>query len=188
MIRCTTLTSRSMKGFGMVNHKNLNQHLATVQHCWIHRFSTWTEEEDGKYKIVYREVHDKYVLKTAAKTFNILWDANAAVSATDLAVLSYIYIWAAAWQNPKPTKIIVCQQNDLCTQRRLGSAWTSAQSEQSLRCLHEEATHKVDSEDSNQTGWMPRLIWVFAGHTSFCWFSHAAAQLLYDFSHPDSSE
>ena len=23
----------------------------------------------------------------------------------------------------------------------------------------------ADSEDSDQTGWMPRLIWVFAGHT-----------------------
>ena len=25
--------------------------------------------------------------------------------------------------------------------------------------------HHADSEDSDQTGWMPRLIWVFAGHT-----------------------
>ena len=25
------------------------------------------------------------------------------------------------------------------------------------------------SEDSDQTGRMPRLIWVFPGHTSFCW-------------------
>ena len=38
-----------------------------------------------------------------------------------------------------------------------------------LRCPHEEtgsiATHWVHSEDSDQTGWMPRLIWVFAGRT-----------------------
>ena len=27
------------------------------------------------------------------------------------------------------------------------------------------ATHWVHSEDSDQTGWMPRLIWVFAGRT-----------------------
>ena len=38
-------------------------------------------------------------------------------------------IWAASWQNP---------QNDFCAQRRLRSAWTSAQSDQSLRCLHED--------------------------------------------------
>ena len=38
-------------------------------------------------------------------------------------------IWAASWQN---------QQNDLCTQQRLRSAWASAKSDQSLRCPHEE--------------------------------------------------
>ena len=36
----------------------------------------------------------------------------------------------------------------------------------------------ADSEDSDQTGRMPMLIWVFAGaHISFCWFCHEAAQL-----------
>ena len=39
------------------------------------------------------------------------------------------------------------------------------------------ATHWVHSKDSDQTRQMPRLIWVFAGHTSFCWFCHAAAQM-----------
>ena len=47
---------------------------------------------------------------------------------------------------------------------------------------------------TDQTGWMPRLIWVFAGRTGyfvgfvmrqlktnrlFCWFCHAAAQIQY---------
>ena len=41
-----------------------------------------------------------------------------------------LIIWAASWQN---------QQNDLCTQRRLRSAWASTQSDQSLCCLHEES-------------------------------------------------
>ena len=57
----------------------------------------------------------------------------------------------------------------LCTQQRLRSAWASAWSDQcplsawrKLGCL---ATHWVHSEDSDQTGQMPRLIWVFAGHT-----------------------
>ena len=36
---------------------------------------------------------------------------------------------AASWQN---------QQNGMCAQRRLRSAWASAQSDQSLRCPHEE--------------------------------------------------
>ena len=37
--------------------------------------------------------------------------------------------------------------------------------------------YRAHGEDSDQTGWMPRLIWVFAGHTSLCWFCHAAAQI-----------
>ena len=40
-----------------------------------------------------------------------------------------------------------------------------------LRFLH------VDSEDSDQTGWLPRLIWVFAGRTLTCWFCHVSAHL-----------
>ena len=38
-------------------------------------------------------------------------------------------IWAASWQN---------QENGMCTQWRLRSAWASAQSDQSLRCPHKE--------------------------------------------------
>ena len=34
-----------------------------------------------------------------------------------------------------------------------------------LRHLGPLATHRVHSEDSDQTGQMPRLIWVFAGRT-----------------------
>ena len=57
----------------------------------------------------------------------------------------------------------------MCAQRRLRSAWASAQSDQSSlstwRKLGSLATHWADSEASDQTGWMPRLIWVFAGRT-----------------------
>ena len=38
--------------------------------------------------------------------------------------------WAASWQN---------QQNKMCAQRRIRWAWAFAQSDQSLRCLHEES-------------------------------------------------
>ena len=34
-----------------------------------------------------------------------------------------------------------------------------------------------DSEDSDQTGHMPRLIWVFIGHMSFCWFCREVAHM-----------
>ena len=48
-----------------------------------------------------------------------------------LVIYVYVQIWAAAWQN---------QENDLCAQRRLRSAFASAQSDQSLRCSHEETS------------------------------------------------
>ena len=40
-----------------------------------------------------------------------------------------LYIWDASWQN---------KQNGMGAQRQLRSAWASAQSDQSLRCPHEE--------------------------------------------------
>ena len=69
-------------------------------------------------------------------------------------------IWAASWQN---------QQNDLWAQWRLRTAWVSTQYDQSSLCTQWVAKDPsflhADSEDSDQTGRMPRLIWVFAGRT-----------------------
>ena len=49
-----------------------------------------------------------------------------------------------------------------CAQRRLRSAWASTQSDQSLRCPHEETLGpQIQIErtvKTDQTGWMPRLI------------------------------
>ena len=78
--------------------------------------------------------------------------------------LSINAILAASWQN---------KQNCMCAQRILRLAWASAQSDQSslstwrmlasLACSYPlNAQH---SEDSGQTGRMPRLIWVLAGRT-----------------------
>ena len=50
----------------------------------------------------------------------------------------------------------------MCAQRRLRSAWASAQSVQSSLCAQWVAKDPsflyVDSKDSDQTGLMPRLI------------------------------
>ena len=75
--------------------------------------------------------------------------------------LFFIFVkWAASWQN---------QQNDMCAQRRLRSAWASTQSDQSSLCAQWVAKDlsflHADSEDSDQTGRIPMLIWVFAGCT-----------------------
>ena len=69
---------------------------------------------------------------------------------------------------------MIKQTKWVCSQQRLRStwaAWASAQSDQSLRCpaawrkLESLATRWAQREDSDQTGRMPRLIWVFAGRT-----------------------
>ena len=80
--------------------------------------------------------------------------------------------WASAWQN---------QQNDLCApQRQISLGIRPLWSEPLLCALwvaKDAMLLQADSEDSDQTGQMPRLIWVFTRHTSFCWFCHALAQL-----------
>ena len=57
----------------------------------------------------------------------------------------------------------------MCAQRRLKWAWASAQSDQSSLCAQWVAKNRsflhADSEDSDQTGRMVRLICVFAGRT-----------------------
>ena len=62
----------------------------------------------------------------------------------------------------KPTKWV-------CAQWRLRSARVSAQSDQSVLCTQWVAKDTsflhADSEDSDRTGLMPRLMWVFAGCT-----------------------
>ena len=97
--------------------------------------------------------------------------------------------WVASRQN---------HQNGMFAQRRLRSAWASAQSALSLRCPHEESlgpelpTERTAKTD--QTGWMPRLIWVFAGRTFiFVRFVmrrlkcnvHVLVYMKYLFSRPD---
>ena len=77
--------------------------------------------------------------------------------------------WAASWQN------------QLCSQRRLRSAWAFAQSEQSSLCAQWVAKDPrflhVDSEDWSdwadaQADLSPR--WA---HIPFSWFCHEAAQI-----------
>ena len=76
--------------------------------------------------------------------------------------------WATTWQN---------LQNDLCTQRRLGSALASTQSDQSLRCPHEETLGPyLLSAQWILISRMPRLIWVFARRT--CHFLNFVMQQL----------
>ena len=79
-----------------------------------------------------------------------------------MSTLLFKYIWAATPE---------IQQTGMCAQRRIRSAWASAQSDQSLRCalngwLRIQAFLKRTMK-TLVSGRMPRLIWVFAGRTVF---------------------
>ena len=76
---------------------------------------------------------------------------------------------AKSWHNlfepwhDKTNKVTECQAK---TQISLGIRPVSSKSSLSAwRKLGSIATHWVHCKDSDQTGQMPRLIWVFAGHT-----------------------
>ena len=70
------------------------------------------------------------------------------------------------------------KQNDMCAQRRLRSAWASAQSDQSLRCPHVETVGPQLSIGRT----VKTLIRLGGsesslGAHSFCWFCHVVAQM-----------
>ena len=73
------------------------------------------------------------------------------------------------WRSFHLSRLMKKTTNWLCAQRTLGSAWASAQSDQSSlsawRKLGSLSTHWAHSKDSDQTGRILRLIWVFAGRT-----------------------
>ena len=82
-------------------------------------------------------------------------------------------IRAASWQN---------QQNGMCAQRRLRSAWASAQSDESIRCPHEESLGPYlpierIAKALIRLGGCPGGSESSLGAQSFCWFCHEAAQL-----------
>ena len=78
----------------------------------------------------------------------------------------HIYIiWARARQN---------QQNDLCPQRRLRSAWESTESDQSSLCTSYRQQRLWSDWVDAQDDWSLR--WA---HMSFCWIGHAAAHLIF---------
>ena len=81
--------------------------------------------------------------------------------------------WAASWQN---------QRNGMCAQRRLRAAWASTQSDQSLRCPHEESWGpELPTERTAKTlirlGGCPDWSESSVGPQSFCWFCHETAQI-----------
>ena len=102
----------------------------------------------------------KYSIIKKKKTLNLPMDALFQYLSPFI-----LLIWAASWQN---------QQNSMCAQsdQSLLSAW---------RKLGSLATYWAHSEDADQTGRMPRLIWVFAGRTVILLVLSWDGSFVYDF-------
>ena len=91
-------------------------------------------------------------------------------------VTFFYFIWATSWQN---------QQNYMWAQRRLRSAWASAQSDQSIRCSHEETSspysYLLSAQRRLWSDWADAqadlsLRWA---RMSVCWFCHAVAHFFF---------
>ena len=111
------------------------------------------EEGANLYSAIFLFVHGRVCV------FTCFYSLLVPEEVCDLWLWHSLEIWAAACQN---------QQHDMCAHRWLRSAWASAHwSEYSLCAKWEAKEPRVlhaDSEESDQTGRMPRLC-VFAGHT-----------------------
>ena len=85
------------------------------------------------------------------------------------------FIWVASWQS---------QQNGMCAQRKLRTAWASAQSDQSLRCPHEESLFpQLPIEHTANAlirlGGCPGWSEASLGIHAFCWFCHEVDPFLF---------
>ena len=77
------------------------------------------------------ELKDFPTESQVVKQYNISWQSEMSTKFTcALMTVHWNTKWAVSWQN---------QQSGMCAQRRLRSAWASAQSDQSLPCPHEES-------------------------------------------------
>ena len=89
-------------------------------------------------------------------------------------------IWAASWQNPTKWHVRPAK-----TQISLGihPVWSES-SLSARRKLGSLATHWAHREDSDQTGRMPRLIWIFARRTDH-FVGFVTRRLIYSGLHRD---
>ena len=129
------------------------------------------------------------------KVQQLIWAIIPHSSQTKYFMLTYLSILAAEWRvacyrlvqshiwnHNKMSRDMTKPTKCLCPQRRLRSAWASAQSDHSLRCPHEEClgtwlpierTAKTLIRLGGCPGWSESSL----GTQSLCWFCHVAAQM-----------
>ena len=106
--------------------------------------------------------HHLWQISNVLSNQMLCYISECVITSGTMHTLIQTFNWAASWQN---------QRNGMCAQQRLRSVWVSAQSDQSSQPAWRKlgswswATYWAHSEDSDQTGQMPRLIRVFKGCT-----------------------
>ena len=126
------------------------------------------------FQLVYTDVMIELIEDTIDKA--IVKDESISVSSskyTDLwSVWNFLFLFDSILHVHYMSCLMTKPTKWLCAQQRLRSAWASTQSDQSSLCTQcvakDPRFHHADSEDSYQTGRMPKLIWVFAGRTCHC--------------------
>ena len=101
------------------------------------------------------------------------------LSARNILLLKYYVLTTLLSKNEPPrdktSKLIVGPAK---TQSSLGIRPVWSESSLCAQWVAKDTSYlHADSEDSDQTGRMPKLIWVFAGRTVTLWFCHKAAKM-----------
>ena len=123
--------------------------------CWAHRPFCWFWCAAAQLSW-----SDCASASNCYKSAFINWIVSLVAVWSSRQLLHVFFILECALHN-KLSRLVTKPTKWLCAQRRLGTAWLCTQwVGKDPRFLH------ADSEDSDQTGQMPSLIWVFAGRTT----------------------
>ena len=154
----------------------------SVSICWCNwRYTSFRKYFGFRYIVIILSFRTERSEQTVETLIRLLSASAGAVWSGSTLLAIWIYYFMLKLRCSHLNRLMAKPTKWLCTQWRLRSAWASAQSDQSSLCTQWVAKDSsflhADSEGSDQTGRMPRLIWVFAGRkvTLFC---HVAAHLI----------
>ena len=106
-------------------NNNFNPFIILLQNVWIYMHSVTLDFLRNSTAHFLMKNINTLLISISSQYQDIFY-----INMTALKVSPKVNKWATSWQN---------QQNDLCAQWQLRSAWASAQSDQSLCCPHKES-------------------------------------------------
>ena len=149
----------SLDFYGCTSDLSIN-HVQCQSKTWCKRNRKMSNSRNAKYDVTEIKVF-YYLMKLWICILDrqqVLIDWLIVVRVSTMKVMSRRYFWICTTFTQVETK----------SQSPALSFW-----QQALLSFWQHIEHQVTTD---QTGWMPRLIWVFAGCISFCWFCRSLAQ------------